>query len=192
MVVVAAHRLGEQVERPCRDHDVVDVGEFGEPVGDTFEVAGRPDADHRLSREAQLQGVGDSDDLHDARVEHALYPLPDRRLRQPHSLADRRVRPSPVLLQLLDDLLGDVVEQWVRPVASRVPRMVPPAAAALPDQIAPTRLSGLRPLGLRPLGLQLNDLWLNDLWLNDLWLCGLRLHDPWLRGPWLSDRRLSG
>ena len=62
------------------------------------------------AREADLQRVGDRDDLHDAGVEQPLHALADGGLGQADGLADRGVRPPAVLLQLLDDRLRDVVE----------------------------------------------------------------------------------
>src|ERR1019366_5447932 len=48
-----------------------------------------------------------------------LDPLAHCCLRQPDRLADRRVRAAPILLQLLDDLLGDVVKRHA--VAPSIP-----------------------------------------------------------------------
>ncbi len=59
-------------------------------------------------------GIGDGDDLHDAGVEQPLHALADGGLGQPDRLADGGVRPAAVLLQLLDDGLGDVVERDMR------------------------------------------------------------------------------
>ena len=112
----------EQVERAGGDHHVVDLAQLGEPVGDRLEVARGPYADHGLAGEAELERVGDRDDLHHAGVEQPLHPLADRRLGQPDRLADRRVRPPAVLLELLDDLLGHVVEQGVAAPSRTVTR----------------------------------------------------------------------
>ena len=54
--------------------------------------------------------VGDRDDLHHAAVDQPLDALADGGLGQPDDLADRGVRAPAVLLELLDDRLGDVVE----------------------------------------------------------------------------------
>ncbi len=86
---------------------------LGELVGDTVEVALDADADHGLAGEADLERIGDRDDLHDPRVEQPLDPLAHGGLGQADGLADRGVRPAAVLLELLDDRLGDVVEQAV-------------------------------------------------------------------------------
>ena len=73
------------------------------------------DPDHRLAAEAELQRVGDRDDLHDAGVGEPLHPLAHGGLGEPDRLADRGVGAAAVLLQLLDDRLGDVVEHVVCP-----------------------------------------------------------------------------
>jgi hypothetical protein len=113
VVVVARDHLGEQVERARGDHHVVDRGDLREPVRGVLQLRRCAQADHRLAGEAQLERVGDRDDLHHARVQQPLHPLAHGRLGQPHRAADRGVGPATVLLQLLDDPLGDVVEQRV-------------------------------------------------------------------------------
>src|SRR5262249_47598503 len=65
---------------------------------------------HGLPAEAQHHGIGHGDDLHHAAVDEPLDTLPDSRLGEPHRLADRRIRAPAILLQLLDDQLGNVVE----------------------------------------------------------------------------------
>ena len=79
-------------------------------LGDLGGVAGAADADHGLPGEAELHGIGDGDDLHDAGVDHALHALAHGGLGQADRLADARIRPAAVLLQLLDDRLGEFVE----------------------------------------------------------------------------------
>ena len=59
-----------------------------------------PDADHRLAREAELERVGDRDDLHDAGVGEPLHALAHGGLREPDDLADRGVGATSVLLEL--------------------------------------------------------------------------------------------
>ena len=76
---------------------------------------GAADADHRLPGEAELHRIGDGDDLHDAGVDHALDALAHRGLGEPDRLADGGVGAPAVLLQLLDDRLGQVVELDRRP-----------------------------------------------------------------------------
>ena len=71
------------------------------------------DADHRLPAEAELERVGDGHDLHDPGLGEPLDPLPHGGLGEPDGLADRGVGASAVLLQLLDDRLGHVVEHGV-------------------------------------------------------------------------------
>jgi hypothetical protein len=60
---------------------------------------------------AQLQRVGDRDDLDDPGLLQPGHPLADGRLGQPDSAGDGRVGAPAVLLQLLDDRLADLVEQ---------------------------------------------------------------------------------
>src|SRR3954451_6324217 len=100
VIVVLAHDLDEQVEAARRDDDIGDFWHLGDLAGDCFDVAFTPDADHRLTGEADLQRVGDRDDLHHATVEQALHALPDGGLREPDRLADSRVRSPTVFLQL--------------------------------------------------------------------------------------------
>src|SRR6185312_8138814 len=126
VIVVLADDLGEHVERAGGDDDVIDLLHVGELPGHFLQVAIGLDGDHGLPPEAQGQRIGDGDDLHHAGVLEALHALPDGRLGQPHGLADRGVGAPAVLLQLLDDLLGDVVGYettrilgWERPRASR-------------------------------------------------------------------------
>ena len=130
VLVALADDLGEDVEGAGGDHDVVDLVELGERVGHRLERAGHPDADHRLAREAELQRVGDRDDLHHAAVDEPLHPLADRGLGEADHLADRGVGAAAVLLELLDDRLGDVVELACR--ALRLARVMPDARRAGP------------------------------------------------------------
>ena len=111
VLVALADDLGEEVVGAGGDHDVVDLVQRGERVGDRLERPRDPDPDHRLAGEAELERVGDRDDLHDAAVDQALHALAHRGLGQADHLADGGVRASAVLLQLLDDRLGDVVER---------------------------------------------------------------------------------
>jgi hypothetical protein len=110
VVVALAHDLDDDVERPGCHDDVVDLRHPRQRVGDRLDVALGADPDHRLPGEAELERVGHGDDLHHAAVEQTLYALPHSRLGQPDGLPDRGVRHPAVLLQLLDDALGDVVE----------------------------------------------------------------------------------
>jgi hypothetical protein len=110
VLVALADHFGEQVEGAGGDHHVVDLVHGHELVGDRFELAHRLDPDHRLAGEAQLEGVGDRDDLHHAAVGEPLHPLPYGRLGQADHLADGGVGPAAVLLELLDNGLGDLVE----------------------------------------------------------------------------------
>ena len=120
---LSADHLGEQVVGAGGDHDVVDLLERGEGVGDRLDLAVDPDADHRLPGEAELERVGDRDDLHDAAVGEPLHALADGGLGQPDDLADGGVRAAAVLLELLDDRLRDVVEDdWPRRPGSRAGR----------------------------------------------------------------------
>ena len=72
------------------------------------------DADHGLAGEAELQRVGDRDDLHDPRLAQALDPAAHRRLGQPDRLGDGAVGLAPVALQRLDDGPVGRVEEGAR------------------------------------------------------------------------------
>ncbi len=65
--------------------------------------------------EADLERVGDGDDLHDAGVEQPLHPLAHRRLGQPDRLADGGVgrRPSSCSCSMI--AFDDVVEREAVP-----------------------------------------------------------------------------
>jgi len=109
VVVILANNLKQEVERPRGQHHVVDLVHAGHLVGDLLHGAVAAQADHGLAPEAELERVGDRDDLHDAAVDQPLDPLAHRRLGQPDRLADRRVGPPPVRLQLLDGSPSSVV-----------------------------------------------------------------------------------
>jgi len=104
-------------------------------VGHPFEVAGALDADHGLPAEAERQRVGHRDYLHDPAVHQPLYPLAHRGLGQADHLADRRVRTAAVLLQLLDDPLGQVIEDHADRAAGAAPA-APRVAVPLGGQSA--------------------------------------------------------
>ena len=60
-------------------------------------------------------GSVDGDDLDDAGLDEAGDPLADRGLREPDGASDGRVGAAAVLLELLDDGLGGVIERhWPR------------------------------------------------------------------------------
>ena len=80
LLVALADHLDEQVVGAGGDHHVVDLVERGDRVGDRLERPAGPDADHRLPGEAELEGVGDRDDLHHPAVHEPLHALPHRRL----------------------------------------------------------------------------------------------------------------
>jgi hypothetical protein len=111
VVVVLAHGLDEQVEAAGGDHHVVDLDHLRQLVGHRDDVAVDADADHGLPAEPELVRVRDGHDLDHACLLQAGHALPDRRLGQAHGARDRRVRPAPVLLQLLHDRLADIVEK---------------------------------------------------------------------------------
>ena len=104
------HRARWAISRRLGDHGSVPLG---------------ADADHGLAAEADLERVGDGDDLHHAGVQQPLHPLPDGGLRQPDGLPDGRVWTSTVLLQLLDDPLRQLVEHEAGPVAGGHAGIVP-------------------------------------------------------------------
>ena len=86
-----------------------------ERVGHRLDGALDVDPDHRLPAEAELEGVGDGDDLHDPGLGEPLHPLAHGGLGEADRLADRGVGATAVLLQLLDDRLGDLVEDGALP-----------------------------------------------------------------------------
>src|SRR5579862_6081409 len=130
LVIVFADDLGQHVEGARADHDVVDLFHLGQLVGDLLQVTVGLDGDHRLALEAEHEGIGDRDDLHDPGLLQPLHALPDGCLGKPDRLADRRVGTPAVFLQLLDDLLGDIVEYGTtRAVSRERPRAVRHAVA---------------------------------------------------------------
>ena len=100
LLVALADHLDEQVVGAGGDHHVVDLVQGGDRVGDRLELAAGPDPDHRLPGEAELEGIGDGHDLHDAALDQPLHPLPHGGLGEPDDLADRGVRAPAVLLEL--------------------------------------------------------------------------------------------
>jgi hypothetical protein len=59
----ARYRFDEHVEAPRRDHCVVDLGRLGQHIGHLDHVPVGAHADHRLTPEPELHGVGDRHDL---------------------------------------------------------------------------------------------------------------------------------
>ena len=68
-------------------------------------VALAADADHRHLVEAELERVGDTDDLEDAALDEPVRAGPDGRLRDAELGGDLGERPSAVGLEVLDDPL---------------------------------------------------------------------------------------
>ena len=91
---------------PGGDDDVVDLGHLGELLGDLDElVALAADADHRHLVEAELERVGDADDLEDAALDEPVGAGADRRLGDAELGGDLGERPAAVGLEVLDDPL---------------------------------------------------------------------------------------
>ena len=111
VLVVLADELDQQVERAGHDHEVVDLGERGEAVGDGADVTLDADADHRHAPEPEHHRVGDGDDLGDPDLDQPAHALAHRRLGQPDLLRELRVRPTAVVLERFDEGLVDVVER---------------------------------------------------------------------------------
>ena len=94
---------------PGRDDDVVDLGELRERLGDLHQpVALAADPDHRHLLEAELQRVGDADDLEDPALDEAVRPRADGGLGHAEVGRDLGERPAAVLLEVLDDPLVEV------------------------------------------------------------------------------------
>jgi len=110
VVIVLGHDLREDVEVAGAHHEVVHLGHGFQCVRYRLRIAFHSDPDHRRAGEPHLERIGHGDDLHDSAVLEPLHPLPNRRLGQAHGLADGGVRATPVLLQLLDDRLGNIVK----------------------------------------------------------------------------------
>jgi hypothetical protein len=71
--------------------------------------------------EAEHHRVGHGDDLHHTGVGETLHALADGGLGQADGLADGGVGTPAVLLQLLDDPFGNLVESDPRAAAAPVP-----------------------------------------------------------------------
>ena len=92
-----ADDLDQDVERPCGDHEIVDLVVAVQSIGDLGDIAPNLDAHHGLSGEAQAQGIGHGDDFHHAGIDEPGDPLTDGSLGQPHGLAEMAesdLRPS--------------------------------------------------------------------------------------------------
>ena len=111
VLVVVHDDLGQQVERAGGDHHVVDLVE-SRPARRRPPRASPSTLMPIIACRAKpiCMRVGDRDDLHDAGLDQLLHPLPHRGLGQPDRLADAGVGPATVLLQLLDDRLGGVIQ----------------------------------------------------------------------------------
>jgi hypothetical protein len=108
--VALAHDLGEDVEPAGGDHDVVDLLDRRQGLGDR--LAGTLD-DHpqqRLPAEPELERVGDRDDLHHAGVLELLDAAAHGVLREADGVTDLGVGASAVLLEVLDDRPGREVQ----------------------------------------------------------------------------------
>ena len=98
-VVVDGDELGEDVEAAGAQDDVVDLVDRGDLVGDEPDVALDADADERLAAEAELQRVGDRDDLHDPGLAEALDAAAHAGLGESDLLGDRPVGAAAVALE---------------------------------------------------------------------------------------------
>ena len=91
---------------PGGDDDVVDLGHLGQVLGDLDQlVALAADADHRHLVEAELERVGDADDLEDPPLDQPVGPGPDGGLGHAEVGGDLGERPAAVGLEVLDDPL---------------------------------------------------------------------------------------
>ena len=85
-------------------------------VRDRADVTVNSDPDHRHHRQAELEGVGDCDDLKQARLREPLHPLPDCWRREPDLRSQVGVGRAPIDLELPDD--GPVDRVDARPAGS--------------------------------------------------------------------------
>ena len=90
------------------------VGHVSQLDGHAPQVAVDLEADHGHTAEPERERIGHRDDLHHPSVDHLLDTLADGRLGHPHRGGDAGVGPAAVLLELLDDGLGDIVEDHGR------------------------------------------------------------------------------
>src|ERR1700736_2957756 len=93
--------------------------------GYPFESSGALDADHALPVETERQRVGHRDYLHDAAIDQPLHTLAHRGLGQAHDLAAPSARAAGILLQRLDDPLGQVIEDHAGRIAGAAPAAAP-------------------------------------------------------------------
>ena len=108
MLIALADDLGEHVEPAAssRRSHLADAASAS-ATGSMAPVTRIP---IMASRAKPAEGGRYLNDLHHAAVDQPLNALAYRRLGEPDRLADRGVRAAAVLLELLDDRLGDVVE----------------------------------------------------------------------------------
>ena len=105
-LVVLADRLDQQVVRAGGDDDVVDLGHLGQVLGHLDELGAlAADADHRHLVEAELERIGDADDLEDPALDQPVRPGADGRLGDAELGGDLGERPAAVGLEVLDDPL---------------------------------------------------------------------------------------
>ena len=109
---VAAHELDEHVVAAGDGGHVARLGQLGHRRADVAEHARRhPQADEGHQVEAELERVGDADDLEDSGPLHPLGPVADHRFGDAELVGDRREGAATVGLQGGDDLPVDVVER---------------------------------------------------------------------------------
>src|SRR5262245_36033527 len=144
-LVVLADGLDQQVVRARSDHDVVDFGHLGDLFGDRHEaVALAADTDHRHLLEAELERVGDADDLEDAALDEAVRARPDRSLAHAELGGDLGVGATAVSLEVLDDPLVEL-----RDLLARATTHGPRSGARLERHADRVRRRGLRAYGCR-------------------------------------------
>ncbi len=110
MIVIAAHYLGQQIEAACTDNKVDYLVEGGNLLRSLQQsLTLYANTDHARQGEAQLDRVGDGDDLHDMRVDEVSDALAHAGLRDAQIGGDSGEGAAPILLQRLDNALIDLI-----------------------------------------------------------------------------------
>jgi hypothetical protein len=118
-IVVLPDHFDQQVIRPGRDDQVLDLGQGVDDPGGLQELgrfAAHPD--HRLQLEAEPERVGDADDLEDAACDEAIGARTHRCFPDAEDCRDLREGAAAVLLEMLRGLWARAAARGGRDQAS--------------------------------------------------------------------------
>jgi hypothetical protein len=110
LFIVLKDYLNQNVKTSRGKKHVIYLVQLGEGLGEHTRVSAGSNTDHGLAIEAKLHWVGYGNNLHHAGLGELLDALANCGLTEANRLADFGVGAAPVLLELLDDRLGYIVQ----------------------------------------------------------------------------------